>query len=277
MNSLRAVFRLSRVAVHLCYGAAVVVLVFPFIRHGGRRALKRRWSAQLVGMLGLRLIGRQGAVLRGLVVANHISWLDIFVINAMHPVAFVAKDDVEAWPLIGWLAATNETVFLERGSRRAAHAAGQRVAAMLAQGAAVAVFPEGTTTEGDQVLPFRGALLQGAVEAGTQVQPLALRYVCRAGRRSAAPAYCGDTSLLSSLWQIVCASGLTAVCVPLPPVSADGRDRRELAAACAASIEAALGLAQQHQGPGRDDVDQRDEHGGTADVLGPLGEAVAFE
>jgi 1-acyl-sn-glycerol-3-phosphate acyltransferase len=276
MKQLRTLWRLGRVAVHLGYGVGVVTAVFPLVSIERRRRLKQRWSRQLVGMLGVRLETAGHALpLHGLVVANHISWLDIFVINAVHPVAFVAKDDVLEWPVIGWLAARNDTVFLARDSRRAAHAMGQQVAQMLAQQVAVGVFPEGTTTEGDGVLPFRGALLQGAIDAGAAVQPLALRYVA-GGRRSLDAAYCGDTSLAASLWRTAAASGLTAVCSRLDPVAA-GACRRELAARCAASIGTALGSAEQHQAPGRDDVRQRDEDGGAADVLGALGEAVMLQ
>ncbi len=278
MEKLRAVFRLFRAGLHLCYGVGVVTAIFPLVRTDGRRALKRRWSRQLLDMLGIRLsVDGEAAAFAGLVVANHISWIDVFVINAMQPVAFVAKDDVAAWPVIGWLAARNETVFLARGSRRAAHAMGQRVAEMLAAGAAVAVFPEGTTTEGDGVLPFRGALLQGAVDADAAVQPLALRYLSGSGERSLAAAYCGDTSLAASLWSIVSADGLTAICTRLEPLPAGGRDRRVLALECTARVGAALRSAEQHQAPGGEDVRQRDEDGGAADVLGALGEAVALE
>lgn len=277
MRQVRTLWRLSRVAVHLGYGAGVAAAVFPLVSTDRRRWLKRRWSRQLVGMLGLRLeFDGAPQPLQGLVVANHISWLDVFVINALHPVAFVAKDDVLDWPLIGWLAARNDTAFLARGSRRAAHAVGQRVTGMLAAGVPVAVFPEGTTTEGDGVLPFRGALLQGAVDAGSAIQPLALRYVAD-GRRSLAAAYCGDTSLATSLWRIAAASRLTVVCARLDPLDARAGDRRELAARCAAMVAAALDSAEQDQAPGRDDVHQGDEYGGAADILGTLGETVMLQ
>jgi 1-acyl-sn-glycerol-3-phosphate acyltransferase len=276
MKRLRTLWRLGRVAVHLGYGVGVATAVFPLVSLERRRRLKQRWSRQLVGMLGIRLeIAGPAQPLRGLVVANHISWVDVFVINAVHPVAFVAKDEVLEWPVIGWLAERNDTVFLARGSRRAAHAMGQQVADMLAGDVAVGVFPEGTTSEGDGVLPFRGALLQGAIDAGMPVQPLALRYSV-GGRRSVDAAYCGETSLLTSLWRTANASRLTVICARLDPIEA-GACRRELASRCAGAIGAALGSAEQHEAPGRDDVRQRKEHGGAADVLGALGETVMLQ
>ncbi|HEX8988021.1 MAG TPA: lysophospholipid acyltransferase family protein [Rhodocyclaceae bacterium] len=277
MKRVRALWRLGRVVVHLGYGAGVVAAVFPCVGPARRSYLKRRWSRQLLSMLGLQLAaGWSSGRLSGLVIANHISWLDVFVINAMQPVAFVAKDEVRDWPVIGWLSARTDTLFMARDNRRAAHAMGQRVAAELAAGATVAVFPEGTTTEGESVLPFRGALLQGAIDAGVEVQPLVLRYVGADGKRSTAAAYCGETSLLESLWRIANASSLTAACHRLPSVDAAGSHRRALAQACTAEVAAALALAEQNQAPGGEDIDERDQDGGAADVLGPLGEPVVL-
>src|SRR5512143_1199329 len=102
---LRAM-RLAQVGLHLLYGAATVAAVYPFVTSHRRRRLKQRWSRQLLNILGVRLEQHGVApVPASLVVANHVSWLDIFVINAICPAAFVSKDDVRHWPLIGWLAA----------------------------------------------------------------------------------------------------------------------------------------------------------------------------
>jgi 1-acyl-sn-glycerol-3-phosphate acyltransferase len=109
------------VGLHLCWGAATVAVAYPWIEPRLRRALKQRWSRQLLEILGIKLCVRGTAVVpAGLLVANHVSWLDIFVINALTPAAFVSKDDVRHWPLIGWLCTHTETIFLERGSRTAA-------------------------------------------------------------------------------------------------------------------------------------------------------------
>ncbi|MBI4985954.1 MAG: 1-acyl-sn-glycerol-3-phosphate acyltransferase, partial [Rhodocyclales bacterium] len=106
--------------MHLLWGAATVALAFPLLPLSARRALKSRWSRQLLAALGVRL-ARSGTLPgHGLIVANHISWLDIYAIDALVPTAFVSKDDVRTWPLVGWLAANTETLFMERGSRRAA-------------------------------------------------------------------------------------------------------------------------------------------------------------
>lgn len=226
----RAAFRLSRAALHLFHGAATVAAVYPFAGIALRRRLKQRWSRQMLSMLGVGLPRSAGGCGEGLLVANHISWLDIFVINAWAPSAFVSKDEVRAWPVIGWLSARTDTIFLERGSRRAAHRATDHLLSCLKQGGRVAVFPEGTTSEGDQVLPFHSALLQPAVDAGCAVHPVVLSYRDRDGRPSAAAAYVGDTTLWQSLIAIASASGIEAEPNFLPSLSAAGSDRRHLAA-----------------------------------------------
>jgi 1-acyl-sn-glycerol-3-phosphate acyltransferase len=232
-----AALRLVRVGLHLGYGMATAALVYPCIGRSRQLWLKRRWSRQLLGMLGVRLHA-DTALPPGpaLLVANHISWLDIFAINALAPAAFVCKADVRAWPFIGWLCERTETVFMPRGSRIAARLAGEAVAERLRQGWLVAVFPEGTTSDGSGVLPFRGALLQGAVDAGCRVQPVALRYMGKNGLASAAVAYCDDTTLMQSLVRIVSTPGLQARLDILAPMEGNGAERRELASTAWRSI-----------------------------------------
>ena len=178
-----------------------------------------------------------------MLVSNHISWLDIFVINALTPAAFVSKDDVKGWPLIGWLCARTETIFLERGSRAAAQRTREAMLAELGSGAHVAVFPEGTTTAGDRVLPFHAALFQGAIDAAVPVVPLALRYVDAAGRSSRAPAYDGEVTLGQCLLAIARAGGLTAELRILAPLDGASADRRHLASRCHHAIAWHLGHA----------------------------------
>ena len=237
-SSLRRWLRFGGVALQLFAGLAVVTAVYPCVGRSTRQRLKQRWSLQLLARLGITL-DRRGEIGAGaLLCANHISWVDIFVINATQPTAFVAKSEVRGWPLIGALAAKTETLFIERGrSRHALHIA-HRMASLLAAGRNVAVFPEGTTSDGCAVLPFHAALLQPAISAGAPVQPLAIVYRDAAGRRSTAPAYVGDMSFLASLRNILSTRGLRAEIHCLPVIVVAGRTRRELAAAAEAAIRA---------------------------------------
>jgi 1-acyl-sn-glycerol-3-phosphate acyltransferase len=257
---VRAAFRLARVGLHLLWGAATVSVVYPWIDARFRRALKRRWSRQLLEALGIRLKpGAGGTALpaRGLVVCNHISWLDIYVINALTPAAFVSKDDVKSWPLIGWLCAHTETIFLERGSRAAAQRTRETMIGHLQAGVHVAVFPEGTTTRGDRVLPFHAALFQSAIDAEAPVIPLALRYADRHGNPSRAPAYDGDITLWQCLRTIARTGGLTADLRVLETIDTASSNRRELSLHCREAIAWHLGqrnFLPQADIPGEEDV-----------------------
>ncbi len=204
----------------------------------------------MLDILNIRLDAALAGVEPGsLIVANHISWIDIFVMNAARPVAFVSKSEVRDWPLIGWLAARTDTVFLRRGSRGHAKIVNAEIDALLNAGKDVAVFPEGTTTDGTHLLGFHAALLQPAVETGRPIQPVALSYETPDGLRSLAPAYVGDTHLLTCLGAILAAPALVARLRPAPPLSTSERSRRELATAARAAIAFSLGLPLENKAP----------------------------
>lgn len=158
----------------------------------------------------------------------------------MLPSAFVAKSDVRHWPLIGWLCRHAGTVFMERGSRKAAHQAHGQMLAALAAGQRLAIFPEGTTTAGDRLLPFHAALFQSAIDSGVPVHALALSYRGRDGAPSAAPAYIDEISLIDCLLSVLEADGLVARVTLaarfVPPLP----DRRHLAHRAHQAVAAAL-------------------------------------
>lgn len=223
-----------------------MLLLHRLLPRSGRQRLRRRWSLRLLRLLGIKLVSHGAPIQAGsLLVANHVSWLDIFVVNALMPVAFVSKSEVRDWPLIGWLAARSDTVFLRRGSRGHAKIVNAEIAALLEAEHNVAVFPEGTTSDGTQVLHFHAALLQPAIECGRPVQPLSLRYQGPDGHTSLAPAYVGDMSLGQSILAIVAATGLAAqVEIFAPITTGTGRHRREIASeARDAVIAGVLGQA----------------------------------
>jgi 1-acyl-sn-glycerol-3-phosphate acyltransferase len=215
--------------LHLFWAVATAATVFPWLPERARLYLKARWSRQLLEELGVRIICGGVPPAHGLLVANHISWLDIYAINAVAPTTFVSKDDVLHWPVIGWLAKRVGTLFLERGSRTAALRAKEHLVAELRTGRLVGVFPEGTTGFGDQVMPFHAALFQSAIDAEVGVTPALIRYTDGQDRPSLAAAYVGEISLWQCVRGIVTASGLTVRVAFLPAVETAGADRRHLA------------------------------------------------
>lgn len=214
--------------LHLFWGVASAT-VFPRLPERARLFLKSRWSRQLLEILGVRLDLSGATPAHGLLIANHISWLDIYAINALAPTIFLSKDEVRHWPLIGWLASRVGTLFLERGSRAAALRAKEHLIAELRAGRLVGVFPEGTTGYGDHVMPFHAALFQSAIDAAVAVMPALIRYTDQQGRPSLAAAYVGETSLWECVRSIVATSGLTVHIAFLPAVATAGAERRHLA------------------------------------------------
>ena len=203
--------RYTRLATHVLSGLLTTLAVLPFVAPARHLRLKQRWSVRLLDILGIRLDTDEPYVAPGsLLVANHVSWLDIFVINAAYPAAFVSKAEIRQWPLFGWLAAKNDTVFLRRGSRGHAKIVNGEIAALLELGRHVALFPEGTTTDGSHVQNFHAALLQPAIDAGAPIQPLALAYRLPDGRYTRAAAYDGDLSLGESIAAIIAEQQIVA-------------------------------------------------------------------
>lgn len=189
--------------------------------------------------MGLRMHGvaQPGPVL---LVANHVSWLDILAVNAVQPARFVSKADVLAWPVLGWVIACGGTLFIQRESKRDAMRVLHEVAAALQAGDVVAVFPEGATGDGRALLPFHANLLQAAVKTGTAVQPVALRYSDASSTRSDAALWVGETTLAQSLWRIACADRLKVRVRLLAPLPSADLERRQLARQARDCIGAAL-------------------------------------
>jgi len=228
-SRLRGAWRLGRAALHILAGLLTILLRFPRLSPEQRQLRVQVWSRGLLAHLGIRLEVRGEANLPGplLLVANHISWLDITALHAARFCRFVSKADVQRWPLIGTLAAGVGTLFIERASRRDARRVVHHMAESLRAGEVLAVFPEGTTGEGIELLPFHGNLLQAAIEADAPVQPVALQFVeTRSGKRCLTPSYVGDDTLLGSVWRTACAADITVQIVFGEPEMAQGRERR---------------------------------------------------
>lgn len=242
MRVLRCLLLIGRLL-----GISLVMLVaFPLIADQRRLLLRQRWSRRLLNALAIQ-VDQIGPTLApgSLVVANHISWLDILVLNAVQPVAFVSKAEVRQWPLVGWIAAQVDTVFLRRGSRGHAKIVNGEIDSLLNTGKCVAVFPEGTTTDGTHLLGFHAALLQPAVETGHLIQPVAISYKDLDGNRSLAPSYAGETTMLQSFSAVLACRALLARVSVVPVLDPESLTRRELAQAAHASISRELGFVAQ--------------------------------
>ena len=229
MSHLRATWRVWRLLVHVLWGALQILIDFPRRSQANRDMRVQIWAGKALVCLGvdLRVIGMPPVAGPVLLVANHISWLDIVVMHAARHCRFVSKDDVRRWPLVGVLATGAGTLYVKRTSARDAMRVVHHMTQALRDGDVLAVFPEGTTSDGRVVLPFHANLLQAAISAPSPVLPVALSYTdTRASGPSQAITYIDDESLLGSIWRTLGARGVTATVVFGAPQNSDGRDRR---------------------------------------------------
>jgi 1-acyl-sn-glycerol-3-phosphate acyltransferase len=197
----------------------------------------------VLAALGVRL-RRSGPLPRPgtLLVANHVSWLDIVALLAVTPVKLVAKCEVRAWPGIGALAAALGAIFVDRSRPKSLPVTVAAVAAQLRAGRSVAVFPEGTTFCGAGRGRFRPAMFQAAVDAGASVVPVSITY------DSTAAAFVGDDTLWSSVRRIAGLRGLTVTLVGAPALRpAGGADRRLLARTASVVLNLGFSAAGEHK------------------------------
>lgn len=239
-----------RGVVVICGLTLVTAALFPVhyaalkLGHPLAARLPVLWHRAARALIGLRIVehGRPATARPLLIAANHVSWLDIVVLGSLMPVSFVAKAEVRGWPVFGFLARMQRTVFVDRTRRTAAGEAAAALAGRLAKGDPMVLFAEGTSSNGNEVKPFRSALLGAARqaldggEAAVMLQPLSIAYTRLAGmplgrHRRALVAWYGDMDLAPHLWRLITGEGLDAEVswgrpIPLPP---DG-DRKAAAA-----------------------------------------------
>ena len=251
MIRLRLAWRLARVIVHLLAGLATCALVFPWAGRPLRDAATRRWSRRLLAICKVRVEAAPGsaALDHALFVANHVSWLDIFVLNSLYPCRFVAKAEIRKWPLLGWLAAGAGTVFIARGNRRELRHIFKGIVSVLEQGERVAFFPEGTVGAQGSVLPFHANLFEAAIDARVAVQPCALAYLDEAGGWHHGVDYTGDVTFTDSIVTILKGPPVRARVACLTPLAGSGAHRRELAQAAQDAIQDALSQAATTPSP----------------------------
>lgn len=240
---LVSALRGARLALHISYGMLLAVF-YPYLNQTRQRRILKRWSRQLLNILniGIQIEGHQPARSEDgcLMVANHVSWLDVFVLNAIHPSQFIAKSEVCSWPIIGWLCKCGGTIFIERAVRRDTALINQRVGMLLKQGVCVGLFPEGTSTDGRQVGHFHSALIQPAIDAGVRLCPIALRYHDENGELSTVAAFTGDTTLAQSIFRILRCRRHNVLAVFTPALTTINENRRVLARSAQEAIARGL-------------------------------------
>lgn len=242
---MSAYYWLLRMVLHLFSGLFTCALIFPFADAKGRERRIRRWSSKLLDICGVKVDIRGNHSSDSLncaaVIANHISWLDIFVINSLYPCRFVAKADIRTWPLAGWLCEKAGTIFIARGKQRDVRRIYEGLVSSLQKNERIAFFPEGKTSHQGTILPFHSNLFEAAVEAGVPVQPCALFYLDKQGNFDPAAKFIDEIGFMESLMMILRARGMTATLIFLPQLSVENTNRRDLATQAHNMIKTKLG------------------------------------
>jgi 1-acyl-sn-glycerol-3-phosphate acyltransferase len=239
---------------HAVVAALLLRLAYPRIGADRRRMLMRWWSAKLLRILGVEARVRgavppateQGAM----IAANHVSWLDIFLISGARPTRFIAKSEIRDWPAVGWIADKAGTIFIRRDQWRDTARINERVHAALAAGDCVGLFPEGITTEGDTLLKFHSALFASCVANHAHVHPAAIRYQARDGSLCREMSFAGDRSFMESLALIIRQKAVVATLTFAEPVETEGGSRREVSGAARERVATLLGLESRGTAPG---------------------------
>ncbi|KKC25163.1 lysophospholipid acyltransferase family protein [Sphingomonas sp. SRS2] len=232
----RATARLVLALSVLAFCLTSYAITWPLRKRIGWTRFFLQWFGEALG-LDVRIAGKP-AGRDVLYVANHVSWLDILALGGATPTAFVSKDDVRRWPLVGMLARIGGTIFIDRDSRRAVRGQADRLGLALLDHHPVTLFPEGTTNDGLSLFAFRPALFASVAPAppGIVVQPVAIDY----GDAGAEIAWTGDEDLGPNARKVLERPGPLVCTLRFLPPLAPSDDRKQLAAQAQAAITAAL-------------------------------------
>jgi 1-acyl-sn-glycerol-3-phosphate acyltransferase len=218
---------------HAALAALLLRFAYPRVSADRRRALMRWWSGKLLRILNIstRVEGTapQPSERGGMIAANHVSWVDIFLIASVCPARFIAKGEIRDWPIAGWIADKAGTLFVKREQWRDTARINEKVHAALGVGDCVGLFPEGFTSDGDILLKFHSSLFEPVVANSAHVYPTALRYSSPDGTLCREMSFVGDRTFMESLALIIKQKAVTARISFAPPVDASASSRREVA------------------------------------------------
>lgn len=252
-HRLTRYFRICRIATHTLLGVVIVSTIFPLASAAFKRKLMRWWCKHLLAIFNVQVhtfghVPQKNQIIAGtMFVANHISWLDIHALNSVVPLRFIAKSEIKNWPVFGYLARKAEVLFIDRGKRQEAARIVHKTANSLMAGDNLCLFPEGTTTDGTQVMPFKSSIIQAAMHAKATIYPVAIRYPTAQGGVNTAMAYAGDTTMKESMQQILLQKNPVVELHFLAPIVSAAlpeaeQDRRQLSMQIEQAIKATLNL-----------------------------------
>lgn len=240
------VWRLLVLMFHLMMGLLICGVFFPLSKLSTHEVLVRWWSARLLAIFRVELkfidCSDGTAAQRALIISNHVSWLDIFVMNAQQPCYFVAKSDIRNWPIIGWLSQKAGTIFLERGKQREVRRIYEGLVHQIHDGKRIAFFPEGTTAAQGTVLAFHANLFEAAIEAQVPIEPFSIRYLDASGKLHSAVDFIGEMTIVESMQAILKGGKITAELRQLRTINTINAHRREIAQEARLAVARSLNI-----------------------------------
>lgn len=239
-------YRIFRVFIHLLIGISIIATSWPFISAKPRTTLTKWWCNALLNCFNIQLIttGKlpEGNLSNSMFLANHISWADIYALNSIIPLQFIAKSDINNWPVLGYLVRKSGTIFIDRSSRKDTARIVETTVNNLVAGSNVGFFPEGTTTDGTELARFKSSIVQAAINANTPLHPIAIRYPLPNGGINTAMAYAGETTMVESMMNVLKQKAPVVELHFLTPISPKAGNRQALTHAVFESISAQLKL-----------------------------------
>lgn len=236
-NRITRYFRVFRILIHTLLGLLIAALILPFANKSIKSRLIKWWCRHLLAAFNLQVVSSGHIPPANLLlsntmfVANHISWSDIHALNGIVSLRFIAKSEIKNWPIFGYLVSCANTLFIDRNNKKDAKRTINIAAESLAAGDNLCFFPEGTTTDGTVIKPFKSSLIQAAIEAKSIICPVAIRYPNPDGSINTSVAYAGETTLIESMQKILLQKQAVIelhFLTPITPAEYLNQDRREL-------------------------------------------------
>lgn len=188
-----------RIFIHVLVGISVVATIWPFAKKLTKVKLIKWWSKKLLKHFGIQVIATgnipNSYLSNTMFLANHVSWADIYALNSILPLQFIAKSDINNWPILGYLVRKSGTIFINRSNRKDTARIVDTTTDNLLAGGNIGFFPEGTTSDGTTLLRFKSSIVQAAINAKSPIHPVAIRYPLPGGGINIDMAYAGDTTM----------------------------------------------------------------------------------
>lgn len=238
-------YRICRILLHTLLGLAIAAFVWPFIGKKAKLDFAKWWCRLLLHCFNIQVIAQgvpPNSAHSTMFVANHVSWADIHALNSIISLRFIAKLEIKNWPVFGYLVKKSGTIFIDRATRKDAARIVSVASEALNIGDNVGFFPEGATTDGTHLLPFKSSILQAAISVNATIWPVAIRYLNTDGTINRAMAYTGNMTLGESMINVLKQKNPTVELRFLLPITTLGVNRQAASAAVFTAISNALNL-----------------------------------